>query len=495
MSTSGVITSIDQDWRGDTLTVAAASGDTVLQVNDAGDFSEDAATVTRYLIVGTEATPRQYVDVDMDADTVTLAATVGGSGLEVDLPVVLWDPTVGDSGSRVVEYVAAVALHDDSGTAPAVIPHELIPASGVYGLVGASVSITDDDEGEWWIERVLGREAVVDFNYLDPTTLPPAIPGQTFSTSPPSVTTGFVEGHVWWQWQAGTPPEVIGFWRLESGAWVETAIISYEVLAATNAFITYLNATDLSAASITGALFRTNASGQRTEISDNLSGGAAFDVRFYTDNANETLPGYVGGQDTSGNLITYLVSPTRNGRQAGVRLNATASDTGASITADAITLNGDVNTNAHAINVGGSTVNLSGGNLNMGTGGTITGTITATGLTGTGTQAIQASSTGVLSRVTSSRRYKRAIEDLDVDLDALRTLRPVQYRRIEEGDDGPVYAGFIAEEVAATGHEHLVARDADGEVDGIHEPGMVAALWALVADQQRQIDELRARLD
>ena len=152
--TTGTVTTITTDWRGDTLTAATSSGTTVLSVGSVIDFDEDGG----WLVIGDSA-PKEYVSVNWDADTVTLAAGAGAT-YEEGLPVNIWDPTV-NGGAQVVEYVATVELSNGSGSPYAVIPHSLIPTSGVDLLIGASVRIDDTDDGEWFIDEVLGREAYV----------------------------------------------------------------------------------------------------------------------------------------------------------------------------------------------------------------------------------------------------------------------------------------------------------------------------------------------
>lgn len=158
---SGVILSLDVDWLGDSLTADAASTDVVLQVNSALDFDEDFDE-PRWLVLAGETTPREYVAVDMDANTVTLAAAVGGTGLEAGLPVVLWDPNVENGGARSLEYVANVRLSDGSGEVPCTLPSELVPQAGTDALVGASVTV---DEDSLTIAEVHGREPKVDLTF------------------------------------------------------------------------------------------------------------------------------------------------------------------------------------------------------------------------------------------------------------------------------------------------------------------------------------------
>lgn len=159
--TTGVVTSVTPRRAGGELTATTTTGTTVLQVSDAGDFDEEFDE-PRFLVIGEETTPRQYVAVQNDEDfqqTVTLAAAVGAV-LEEGLPVTPWDPASDAADKRAVEYQAWVRLDDQGKPIPATIPHTMIPTAGAFTLVGASVRI-DDAGGEWQVADVLGREAQV----------------------------------------------------------------------------------------------------------------------------------------------------------------------------------------------------------------------------------------------------------------------------------------------------------------------------------------------
>lgn len=158
MSVSGVVTSVSPDWRGSALAAATLATDTVLSVVDAADFDEDGG----WLVVADVDTPVEYVAVDEDADTVTLAAAIG-TAYEADEPVVVWDPTVEGGGARVREDIAEVMLPDAEQPVFAVVKHEQIPTAGVYSLVGATVVLEEEDDDEtsdWYVLSVLGRVTV-----------------------------------------------------------------------------------------------------------------------------------------------------------------------------------------------------------------------------------------------------------------------------------------------------------------------------------------------
>lgn len=160
--TTGVVETINTDWRGDTLSVAFTSGGSVLPVSSVVDFDDE---VGGWLVVGDSA-PLAYTGADEDASTVTLAAPLAVA-YEAGTPVNLWDPTVGTAGAQVVEYVATVVLHDGTGTVDAVIPHALIPTSGVTLLEGASVRIAATDDADWYVEAVLGRDPQFDGSLIN----------------------------------------------------------------------------------------------------------------------------------------------------------------------------------------------------------------------------------------------------------------------------------------------------------------------------------------
>ncbi|MBC9000512.1 tail fiber domain-containing protein [Micromonospora aurantiaca (nom. illeg.)] len=107
------------------------------------------------------------------------------------------------------------------------------------------------------------------------------------------------------------------------------------------------------------------------------------------------------------------------------------------------------------------------------------------------------SGTHKISRSTSSIRYKTDVEDLELSLDALRSLRPVRFRdrgEVEErGDDARWYAGFVAEEVDQLGLGELVTY-LHGEPDGVQYDRFTAALMLLVRDQDRQLAKLAERV-
>jgi hypothetical protein len=129
------------------------------------------------------------------------------------------------------------------------------------------------------------------------------------------------------------------------------------------------------------------------------------------------------------------------------------------------------------------------------------------------------SSTYEIARSTSSLKYKRDVETAELDLDALRQLRPVRYRDRSEveawerwqarraadpdlviGREAPpeprTYVGLIAEEVDALGLSGFVQYDQDsGKPDGLMYDRIIVGALALIQDQASRIDRLEERLE
>lgn len=93
--------------------------------------------------------------------------------------------------------------------------------------------------------------------------------------------------------------------------------------------------------------------------------------------------------------------------------------------------------------------------------------------------------------VTSSRRYKEEIEELEWLPEQILELRPVQYRRKDTGERN---VGFIAEEAEELGMHELVLK-VDGKVEAFNYPAYTAALQKVVRAQEERIRSLEERLD
>lgn len=104
------------------------------------------------------------------------------------------------------------------------------------------------------------------------------------------------------------------------------------------------------------------------------------------------------------------------------------------------------------------------------------------------------STTGRVSRSTSSRRYKQDIEDHTLDAAAVLNLRPRTWRDRLEIENDPEcerrYIGFIAEEVHDLGLTEFVEYDEEGQPDAIAYDRLAVALLLALQDQQTRLAQL-----
>jgi hypothetical protein len=112
-------------------------------------------------------------------------------------------------------------------------------------------------------------------------------------------------------------------------------------------------------------------------------------------------------------------------------------------------------------------------------------------------------SLGTVAKITSSRRYKKQIRDLNKVFDPrdVLNMRPVAFRtkggnrHVDPGDDAAGigerdHVGFIAEEVHELGLTQFVLYDEQGRPDGVIYDRIVVALLAVVRDLKTQVEEI-----
>jgi hypothetical protein len=108
------------------------------------------------------------------------------------------------------------------------------------------------------------------------------------------------------------------------------------------------------------------------------------------------------------------------------------------------------------------------------------GTVAVGALGTAGSTSVCRNSLGQLATCSSSLRYKRAIEPLELGLDAIARLRPVTF---DWQDSGAHDLGFVAEDVDAL-TPLLTTRNADGQVEGVKYDRITAVLVKAVQEQQ-----------
>lgn len=103
------------------------------------------------------------------------------------------------------------------------------------------------------------------------------------------------------------------------------------------------------------------------------------------------------------------------------------------------------------------------------------------------------STSGLLARSTSSRRYKTDIETISFDDNTVKQLRPVKYHGIQDVERGDEtwYTGLIAEEVAEIpGLELLVSYNEDGSPESVSYDRLVIVLTSVLSNVLNRLDAL-----
>jgi len=109
-------------------------------------------------------------------------------------------------------------------------------------------------------------------------------------------------------------------------------------------------------------------------------------------------------------------------------------------------------------------------------------------------RAVYVNSSGQLGTLTSSRRYKEEIVDMEAESDVLLKLRPVSFYYRPELDDTHLRQyGLVAEEVAEVA-PGLVAYDADGAPQTVRYHFVNAMLLNEVQKQRRQLEAQDAEI-
>lgn len=124
-------------------------------------------------------------------------------------------------------------------------------------------------------------------------------------------------------------------------------------------------------------------------------------------------------------------------------------------------------------------------------------------LSGGGTTGASIGNGGRVVRTTSSRRYKHAIRDLELETarSIVNGFRARTFKRKKPDKATPAddrrYAGAIAEELAEIdGSEPFVVRDDQGRPDGIHYGELAAAVaLPVLADHDRRVLELEQEVE
>ena len=106
------------------------------------------------------------------------------------------------------------------------------------------------------------------------------------------------------------------------------------------------------------------------------------------------------------------------------------------------------------------------------------------------------SSTGLLSRSTSSSRYKKDIADATWGLADVLKLKPKTFKSNATGEDADnnTYGGFIAEDVHDIGLTNFVEYNDSDQPDAIHYGNMVALLTKAIQELNTKVEVLETKV-
>lgn len=235
---------------------------------------------------------------------------------------------------------------------------------------------------------------------------------------------------------------------------------------------------------VVGGVSATDISATLFSVNSGLDLAIGSTKKLYLDSGGDTyifessanIASIVAGGDSYNFTTTKLIIPSGNFLEFG-GAGAIVFDTGTSTTIDYATT---------AINI------RSGG------GGTISATFNNSGtvaMPNHGTTASAAnmfidSVTGIISRSTSSIKYKRNVSNLELDSSLIYSLRPVSY---DDKKNKNRYFGLIAEEVNAILPDLVDHRSDNGECEGVYYDRLSVLLLAEMAKLKNELSELRGK--
>jgi hypothetical protein len=217
-----------------------------------------------------------------------------------------------------------------------------------------------------------------------------------------------------------------------------------------------------------------------------------------------------GSNNTADGVEALLINTTGH-NNTGEGFQALVNDTtGSSNIALGSSAGSNLTTGNNNIDIGNPGVTGDANKIRIGKVGTQNGTFIAGihGVTVASGLDVVVGSNGQLGTVTSSARFKEAIQPMDKANEALLALKPVTFRYKHELDpDGILQFGLVAEQVEKVNPD-LVARDGDGKINTVRYEAVNAMLLneflkehrkveqqgATIAQQQKAIADLTAQL-
>lgn len=153
----GHVTAIKTTYDGASLTAGAASGATVIYVNDVADFDEKGGTLRVADSTGTFLAAVDYTAIDDDTDAITLA-----TGLPSGVPDGAEVRILAADGTYAQTAEATVVDDNDGAPVTVDVLHALIPLltnSVRAGIEESAVCTREGDGVKWTLVDVLGKQA------------------------------------------------------------------------------------------------------------------------------------------------------------------------------------------------------------------------------------------------------------------------------------------------------------------------------------------------
>ena len=231
-----------------------------------------------------------------------------------------------------------------------------------------------------------------------------------------------------------------------------------------------------------------------------LGGGNSGD--FNTASGGRALYGNTTGIYNTANGYNALANNTTGFGNTALGLNALESNVAGNNNIAIGSQSGNLLTGNNNIAIGSSGVAGESGTLRIGAAQSKTYISGIYGSTASGGAAVFANSAGQLGTISSSRRYKDEIADMDAASSALMRLRPVtfHYKTDQNSAGRTLQYGLIAEEVAEI-YPGLIAHSADGQIETVmyqHLPPMLLnelqKQQRTIKTQETELVQLRAKI-
>ena len=108
---------------------------------------------------------------------------------------------------------------------------------------------------------------------------------------------------------------------------------------------------------------------------------------------------------------------------------------------------------------------------------------------------MQITSDGRVKKASSSRRYKKNIEDTTLtEAKRILNLNVRSFNGLSQSDDEDKVIGLVAEEVLDLGYTDLVVLGESGSVESVYYQSVFSSMVKVVQDLNSRIEQLEARL-